>query len=247
MSSSERSPAASPLRNWLVATQFRPGLVGMLSNPFYFARRGLYRHIQGLAGELSGRMLDIGCGQKPYRQLFRVTEHVGLEIDTPDARARKLADAFYDGHRFPFGDASFDCAFASQVFEHVFNPAEFLTEVGRVLRPGGRLLMTMPFVWDEHEQPHDYARYSSFGISHLLTEHGFAVDSLRKSCADFSAVAQTLGMYLYKAAPGKGWSKIATAGLLMAPINIAARALAPLLPANADFFLDVVVLARKQP
>jgi SAM-dependent methyltransferase len=195
---------------------------------------------------MAGRMLDVGCGQKPYAHLFRVTEHVGLEIDTPEARARKRADHFYDGRQFPFLDESFDCVFASQVFEHVFNPDEFLHEVRRVLQPGGAFLMTIPFVWDEHEQPHDYARYSSFGLSHLLGKHGFEVIELRKSCADFSAVLQILGMYVYKAiAPGKRWVKAGAAAFLMAPVNLLGAAAAPLLPPNPDFFLDLVVLARR--
>jgi SAM-dependent methyltransferase len=61
------------------------------------------------------------------------------------------------------------------VLEHVFNPDDFLNEVNRVLKPSGKLLLTVPFVWDEHEQPYDYARYSSFGLRSLLEKHGFSI------------------------------------------------------------------------
>jgi SAM-dependent methyltransferase len=232
----------------LRAAHFRPGPLGLLTNPFYFARSGLYRALAQLAKELTGRMLDVGCGNKPYAQLFRVDEHVGLELDSPAARVRERADVFYDGVTFPFADGRFDSVFASQVFEHVFNPDRFLDEVSRVLTPTGQLLLTMPFVWDEHEQPHDFARYSSFGITHLLEQHGFEVITLHKSGADLSVVLQTWGMYVYKAlAPGSGWTKLAAAGLMTLPVNIIGSAVRPLFPKNPDLYLDLVVLAKKRP
>jgi SAM-dependent methyltransferase len=238
---------AQRVRRFLIATQFRPGLVGLVTNPFYFARTKLLATLRKVAHRAHGRMLDVGCGQKPYRDLFQVSEHVGLEIDTPENRENKQADAFYDGHAFPFADQSFDSVFASQVFEHVFNPEEFLSEVSRVLRPGGGLLLTLPFFWDEHEQPFDYARYSSFGLTHLLDKHGFAVRELYKSGADFSPVLQSFGMYAFKAlTPENRWLKLLTAGLITAPVNLVGSALVPLLPKNPDLFLDLVVWAEKR-
>ncbi|MFT3927625.1 MAG: methyltransferase domain-containing protein [Myxococcales bacterium] len=234
------------LRRYLIASQFKPGLFGMITNPFYFARTRLLSTLERVAGKARGRMLDVGCGQKPYRHLFRVDEYVGLEIDTPENRANKQADFFYDGRSFPFADGSFDSVFASQVFEHVFNPEEFLSEVARVLRPGGSLILTLPFFWDEHEQPYDFARYSSFGLSHLLSRHGFRVEELHKSGADLSPVLQAWGMYVFKAlTPKNPWLKLATAGLMTAPLNVVGSLLIPLFPENPDLFLDLVVRATR--
>ena len=67
----------------------------------------------------------------------------------------KHADRSYDGKTFPFSDGEFDAVLTSEVLEHVFNPDEFLSEINRVLRDDGVLLLTVPFVWDEHEQPFD--------------------------------------------------------------------------------------------
>jgi SAM-dependent methyltransferase len=234
------------IRRRLIATQFRPSLFGMLTNPFYFARSNLHKNLATISGEVGGRMLDVGCGQKPYRHLFHVTEHVGLEIDSPANRENKQADFFYDGHTFPFPDESFDTVFASQVFEHVFNPDEFLGEARRVLRRGGVLLLTLPFVWDEHEQPYDFARYSSFGLTHVLQNRGFRVQEIVKSGDDLSVVLQTVGMYVYKAlAPGTGLFKAASAGLMTIPLNTLGSLLVPLMPKNPDLFLDLLVLAVK--
>src|SRR5258706_10901579 len=103
------------LKEYYRGQMVRPGAFGLLVNPFYFARKGLYEVIRELAGQISGRALDVGCGYKPYEKLFAVTEYVGLELDTPDNRARKRADVYYDGRTLPFESASFDSIICNQV------------------------------------------------------------------------------------------------------------------------------------
>lgn len=237
----------SGLRQWFRASQFRPGLGGLLLNPFYLARRSLWRAMAGSAPALGGPLLDVGCGTMPYRSLFQVERYVGLEIDTPTARARGMADAYYDGTRFPFADCEFHSVLCNQVLEHVFNPDMFLSEVRRVLRPTGQLLLTIPFVWDEHEQPHDYARYTSFGLRALLERNGFVVEEHRKLLDDFSIVLQLVNAYLHKVLHTP-WTAVnlALTALLMAPITIAGLILGALLPRNPDLFLDQLVVARRR-
>ena len=141
--------------------QFNPGVIGPLINPFYFARKGLYRHISNLIANLDGRLLDVGCGTKPYQGISVASDYVGLEIHDDGNRLHKYADVLYDGEMMPFEDKCFDSLLLNQVFEHVFNPNRFLREVNRVLKKDADILITIPFVWDEHEQPYDYARYTS--------------------------------------------------------------------------------------
>jgi len=225
---------------------YQPGWVGMFLNPFYFARKGLLSHLRDLSSNITGRTLDIGCGIKPYQHLCSSTEYVGLEIDTPENREHKRADYYYDGHRFPFENESFDAAVSSQVFEHVFNPEEFLKEVHRVLRGNSSFLLTVPFVWDEHEQPFDFGRYSSFGIRHLLEKNGFNVLVQRKSVDDVRVVFQLLNAYIYKKTITRSSLLNATLTLfLMAPFNIMGEILGRLMPRNPDLYLDNIVLARK--
>jgi len=225
---------------------FFPGPLGLFVNPFYFARKGLAKHILELAVHVTGRTLDVGCGSKPYAQLYRSDEYVGLEIDTPQNRAGKKADHFYDGKLFPFADSTFDSLVANEVFEHVFNPDQFLDETFRVLKPGGMTLLTLPFVWDEHEQPHDFARYSSFGIRALLEKHGFEIVEQRKSTDDIRVIFQLLNAYIYKMTVTKNaWVNLLTTLLLMAPINILGELLRLITPRNPDLYLDNIVLAKK--
>lgn len=226
---------------------FFPSILGLLINPFYFARKGLAKHVKDLAVNITGKTLDIGCGTKPYAHLYQSNEYVGLEIDTPQNRANKQADFYYDGNNFPFEDASFDSVVANEVFEHVFNPDNFLNEMFRVLKPEGMVLLTMPFVWDEHEQPYDFARYSSFGIKSLLERHGFEVVEQRKSMDDIRVIFQMLNTYIYKKTVTKNaFLNVLITLVFMAPFNIVGELLFMITPRNPDLYLDNIVLARKK-
>lgn len=225
--------------------QFEPGLLGLLVNPFFFARRGLARELRAVLPELKGEVLDVGCGRMPYRALVLASRYVGVDVDTPVTRELAAADVFYDGRTLPFAEASFDGVLCSQVLEHVFIPEEFLREIRRVLRPGGRLVLTVPFAWDEHEQPYDFARYSSFGLRALLERNGFEIVQQRKSVADARAVAQLASAWLFKTTRSHHRPLNLLAQLaLIAPVNIAGAIAGVLLPRNEDFYLDNVVLAR---
>jgi len=185
----------SSLRKYIKKELFNPSILGIFLNPFYFARKSLYKNIKDLAPNCKGKILDVGCGNKPYKNLFiHSNQYVGLEIN----RECKFADYFYDGSTFPFPDFCYDAVFSSQVLEHVLNPEEFINEIYRVLLPGGMLLLTTPFIWDEHAQPYDYRRYTSFGIRDLLEKHGFEVIEVRKSLNDFRIIAQSLNIYIRK-------------------------------------------------
>ncbi len=234
------------IKQYILKQQYAPGLLGLWFNPYYHSRRGLRKAIGQMALHMKGRLLDVGCGRKPYREMFLTNEYVGLEIDTLENRTNKQADFFYDGNSFPFEEPDFDGIVCNQVLEHVFAPDRFLGEIHRVLKPGGLLLLTVPFVWDEHEQPWDYARYSSFGLKSLLEKNGFEVLKQQKINADVRALFQLINAYLFKIL----WTRWQVANLficaaMMAPFNILGALLYKVLPANPDLYLDQVVLARK--
>lgn len=234
------------LRNIVRRQSFHPGFLGLFVNPFYFARKGLRRHIGDLAHHISGVTLDVGAGTQPYRELFTVSDYVSLEYDTPENRRHKRADFFYDGETFPFPANHFDSVVLFEVLEHVFNPDRFLSEIHRVLKPGGKVLMTVPMIWDEHEQPYDYARYSSFGIAHLLSQHSLVVEVQLKSVNDISVIFQLLNGYVYKKAIGAGTlGNLVIVLLLTAPVNLMGTVLAAIMPKNNDLYLDNVVLSTK--
>jgi SAM-dependent methyltransferase len=170
-----------------------------------------------------------------------------MDIENPGHdHSEEDIDVFYDGKKFPFPDNQFDSVLTNQVLEHVFNPTEFLSEINRVLKPKGYLLLTVPFVWDEHEQPFDYGRYSSFGIKHILEKNHFVIVEYSKSCKGIKAVFQLMSLNIYK----KFFSKnrlinVALTFLLISPFTILGIILSRFGQSNSDLFLDNVVLARK--
>ncbi len=230
-----------------IRQDFFPGWYALFTNPFFIARYGLMKHMQSLALQCKGHLLDIGCGRKPYKSLFQVDSYLGLDIENPGhSHEQEDIDVFYDGQRFPFEDSSFDSALCNQVLEHVFNPEEFVAEIHRVLKPGGKLLLTVPFVWDEHEQPFDYARYSSFGLKSLFEKHGFRIVEHRKSVASIAAVFQLLIAYIYKLTVTRFYPVNAfLAVVLMFPFTLTGSLLSFILPGNKDLYLDNILLAEK--
>ena len=234
------------LKSFHFRQMFFPGLFAIFFNPYYFARKNLCLAMIRLSGELTGSLLDVGCGAKPYRDLFNPDSYKGLDIDSPIVRERGLADDFYDGSLFPYSNSTFDSILCNQVLEHVFNPVEFLQEVHRVLKPGGKLLLSVPFVWDEHEQPYDYARYSSFGLRALLENGGFLIRQHMKLGADATVLFQLANAYLFKVT--QSWPTLARLILMstaMALINVVGIIAGRVLPENPDLYLDHVVLAEK--
>lgn len=231
---------------------FHPTAFSLFFHPFYFARKGLFENINLLSKHIKGRVLDVGCGSKPYKHLFaNIKEYIGMDIRLPGySHTDQSIDVFYDGKRFPFRQGSFDAVVTFEVLEHVFNPDEFLQEINRVLKKGGHLLVTVPFVWDEHEQPYDYARYTSFGLKSLLEKHHFEIITQKKSMNDMRVIFQLFNGYMYKKISKYKFYKYRYLSLLsnlifMAPANIIGSILAKITPKNNDLYLDNVTLARK--
>ena len=76
------------LKQYILNQQFIPGVAGIFLNPFFIARSGLGKAMAHFVPQLSGRLLDVGCGTKPYRVLFNVTDYVGLDSDRESTRRR---------------------------------------------------------------------------------------------------------------------------------------------------------------
>ena len=127
----------------------------------------VYRDLRPLLPELRGRVLDVGCGDKPYASwLTAADEHVGIDV-TPGPAVDLVIEP---GRRWPLDDERFDAVLCLQVIEHASDVDHILAEAERVLAPGGRLVVTVPFAYNEHGEPHDYRRFSRHGLERLLGE-----------------------------------------------------------------------------
>ena len=114
-------------REIFVQFMFKPSIIGLLLNPFYIARTGLYKHVKRHALKFRGKLIDVGCGDKPYEHLFvNCKKYEGIEISTSVHTTTK-ADYFYDGNTFPFDNETYDSVILNEVLEHVFNPMILLS------------------------------------------------------------------------------------------------------------------------
>jgi SAM-dependent methyltransferase len=166
-----------------------------LSHHLHLVYRYLMRDLREQLPTLTGRVVDAGCGLQPYRHLLGpgVTEYVGVDrkgpLTAPDVEGDVLA--------LPLPDASFDAALSTQVLEHVTDPALALREIARVLRPGGRLVLTCPGTWPHHETPYDFFRYTRFGLEHLLRAAGLEVVEIREQGGVWATIGQLTALELF--------------------------------------------------
>jgi SAM-dependent methyltransferase len=163
---------------------------------------------------LRGRVLDVGCGCKPYRALFHpsVTAYLGVD----QRGVHPSPDLIADAHALPFADGAFDAVVSFQVFEHLAAPARALGECTRVLRPGGDLVVTVPGVWPAHEIPHDYWRFTRYGLESLARDAGLTIVELTPLGALWSTLGQMACLELNRFLLGRA---------LVPLINLGARAL----------------------
>lgn len=164
--------------------------------------------LRRVAPRARGRLLDVGCGDKPYEAIFRpyVTEYIGVEHrDTfaltsaaePDLGTGKQGpDVYYSGDRLPFPDRSFETVLSVQVLEHTPRPAELVREMGRVLADDGLLILMAPFQFRLHEQPHDYFRYSPHGLRELCARAGLEITHVEQQGSLWSLLGHKLNSYL---------------------------------------------------
>jgi hypothetical protein len=108
-------------------------------------------------------------------------------------------------------------------------------------------LLSVPFVWDEHEQPYDFARYSSFGIEYLLKKHGFKVIKSVRTNADFGIIFQLINAYIYKVLLTKNvYINLLITILIMSPFTLLGIFFGVIFPKNKDLYLDQIIFARKK-
>jgi SAM-dependent methyltransferase len=122
-----------------------------------------------LAGRSDARVLDIGCGGKPYLPFFApfAAEYVGVDV-----AEGPVVDVVAPAEQLPFPDASFDLVLCTQALEHVKDPAAVLAEIRRVLAPGGAALISVPAVFLYHPDPpdsdQDYWRWTHSGLRRAI-------------------------------------------------------------------------------
>jgi SAM-dependent methyltransferase len=137
----------------------------------------VWNDVADLVAEARGKFVDVGCGAQPYRSLLPSTvEYVGIDIAEAGARFGYEAPdtVYFSGTAWPRQAENADIILCTEALEHVPAPAAFLKEAHRCLRPGGQLVVTVPFAARWHFIPYDYWRFTPSGLKQLLEEAGFS-------------------------------------------------------------------------
>lgn len=192
----------------------------------------IWRDMSHLLPQLTGKVADIGCGAQPFRALLDGSvKYVGLDIEEAEQRfGYRMPDTlYYSGKRFPLEDASADHVLCTETLEHVESPAAFLDEVRRCLKPGGTLLLTVPYAARWHFVCYDFWRWTPMGIKMVLDAHGFSnirvyARGNRITVACYKCMAVALAALFPQ---GKSWRTwpLRVMGLLLLPMFIAAAVL----------------------
>jgi SAM-dependent methyltransferase len=171
-----RSLTNSRRRIGLVVSRTYPALYGRLCGrhphlrPWHYQwlpGRILYRSLPLVLARVEGEVLDVGCEDSPYRDWMPgASGYVGLDV-SPGPKVDVVVSP--DG-TWPLPDHRFDVVLCTQVLEHVRFTEHTLSEIHRVTRPGGNLILSVPFIYNEHGQPHDYRRLSQHGVRALLED-----------------------------------------------------------------------------
>ncbi|MCA0431445.1 MAG: class I SAM-dependent methyltransferase [Bacteroidetes bacterium] len=221
-----------------------------LSSPFYFARKGLYNAALLFSSYVKGggKLLDFGCGSKPYKSLFKVDEYIGIDFENEGhPHDEEQIDIFYDRGPLPFEDKKFDYLLCTEVFEHMFDLDEKLQEFNRVLKTGGLMFVTCPFVWNEHEVPYDYARYTRFALNDKFEKAGFEVVEFKKEGSFFETHTQLFFLVFSRKdkkfkSDDIGFFK--TSVIFM--VNVFGKFLNKVMPQNDSFYLSNVFVVKKK-
>jgi SAM-dependent methyltransferase len=207
--------------------------------------RELQRFAQSLPAK--ARVLDAGAGEGRHETLFEKQRYIGVDLAVGDAAWNygSLA-AVCDLCALPFREGAFEAAINVVTLEHIHDPARALGEIGRTLKPGGRIFLAIPQDWEVHQAPHDYFRYTRYGIEYLLRQAGFEVLRLEAAGGYFRLLSRRLlnGIQFFKG--GWRWLLFLPAAACLGPPALLLPLFEPLDP-EKNFTLGYICEAQRLP
>lgn len=132
----------------------------------------IWRFLGPILPTLEGKVLDVGCGEMPFR--FALTgdvQYTGIDVAAADSfgMTRDGSIQLFDGRQIPFPDDYFHHVLCTEVLEHAEDPEMLMAEMHRVLRPGGSLILTVPFSARVHHAPYDFHRFTFYRLAQMLS------------------------------------------------------------------------------
>lgn len=210
-------------------------------DPHFIAHRTLRRALAPRLVNATGLILDLGCGYQPYRGLMPKAGRY-VAFDRPGATRMDVGG---DAQRLPFRSGVADHVLCTQVIEHVPEPASVLGEIARVLKPGGRLVLTAPLTWGLHGEPYDYYRYTPYSLGRLAEQSGLDVVEIEPTCGLWATLAQrVVDTIISTYAKDRSVATVTLLSALLVPVQWAGYGLDRLIGPRGDT-LDYVLVARK--
>ncbi|PIS15698.1 hypothetical protein COT62_02355 [Candidatus Roizmanbacteria bacterium CG09_land_8_20_14_0_10_41_9] len=230
----------------------------LLISPLFIARYYLIEDLRAILKKyrLKGNLIDIGCGSKPYKNYFSyIGNYRGIDFKTFSRNKDFPEDKpdYYFNHSYvkslvlPFRDNQFGNAVSFQVLEHHADANRMISEMIRVTKSGGYLLISAPFIASLHESPHDYCRFTEYYFQKILKKYHCHILEIRKQGSLFSTIATLLCDYL-NAFAAKNRVFYFFALMIFPPFLLfqySSLLLDRLFPSDEIFF-NYVILARKK-
>ena len=165
-----------------------------------------------------GRLLDLGCGHIPYYEMYRSITTETMCVDWENTlHKNSLLDAVVDINKpLPIESDSFDTVLLMDVLEHVARPSELIAEISRVLRPGGKLIVGVPFFYWLHEQPYDYFRYTECALTYMCESNALHVISLAPYGGIPEILADVTGKCVSALGKLPGWAYVSFCQIILA-------------------------------
>jgi len=165
----------------------------------FIIRKWIYNWIKNNSKYIKWKVLDFWCWEKPYKSILNFKEYIWVDFKSSGHdNTQNNVDFFWDWTTLPFKDEEFNSIITTEVFEHIFNIDDVLSELNRILKKGWNIVITIPFVIHEHEVPYDFARYTHFWIESLLEKNWFKVLKNEQYWSYFQTILQLCIWFLWK-------------------------------------------------
>jgi SAM-dependent methyltransferase len=220
---------------------------GLLRNRLMAVEAVIERSITELSESLpkGSLVLDAGAGESRHRASFGHCSYIAVDLAVGDAGwDYGDIDCVGDLAAIPLASNSFDAALNVVVLEHLPRPDLALAEIARVLKPGGRLLLIAPQQWEVHQAPHDYFRFTRYGLEELCRRAGLVLDSIEPMGGYFSLLARRLAGSLNFFQGGVRWLAFPFVAATVVPAALLIPSL-DFLDSKKDFTLAYRCFARK--
>jgi SAM-dependent methyltransferase len=190
---------------------------------------------------------DIGCGEQPLRQQIESHGARYLGIDISQNR-QGTVDVLAPITSVPLADSSFGVILCTEVLEHVPDTHQAFSELSRLCQPGGIIILTTPFAYPLHEEPHDYVRLTPHQITQCAERNGLGIIELTTAGDELQVLATVwCNLWSRSAAPSRSRIRSVWNTLMRLPVNLLVAGMSPVLHSvlPRKYFLSTLCILRK--